>query len=182
VTHLPASRLKGPVTLLRMRETYEKRMKINEIIFIRTKILWNASVWVPYIWRTSSVFSLCLGYAYRIKHTASEYAQNFWACLKKMFCLAVCQRMPAYASVCQRMPAYASVCDRAWNVYNLCLTYPFRMSAFSSVWWVIFFIRWHTLVRYGIVWQGLYKLFIFPANSRAWVNSLSSSRVYIAHK
>jgi hypothetical protein len=30
---------KGPVTLLRMRETYEKRMKINEIIFIRTKIL-----------------------------------------------------------------------------------------------------------------------------------------------
>ena len=30
---------KGPVTLLRMRETYEKRMKINAIIFIRTKIL-----------------------------------------------------------------------------------------------------------------------------------------------
>jgi hypothetical protein len=30
---------KGPVTLLRMRETCEKRMKINEIIFIRTKIL-----------------------------------------------------------------------------------------------------------------------------------------------
>jgi hypothetical protein len=30
---------KGPVTLLRMRETYEKRMKINEIILIRTKIL-----------------------------------------------------------------------------------------------------------------------------------------------
>jgi hypothetical protein len=30
---------KGPVTLLRMRETYEKRMEINEIIFIRTKIL-----------------------------------------------------------------------------------------------------------------------------------------------
>jgi hypothetical protein len=29
----------GPVTLLRMRETYEKRMKINAIIFIRTKIL-----------------------------------------------------------------------------------------------------------------------------------------------
>ena len=29
----------GPVTLLRMRETYEKRMKINEIIFIRTKII-----------------------------------------------------------------------------------------------------------------------------------------------
>jgi hypothetical protein len=32
-------RAKGPVTLLRMRETYQKRMKINEIIFIRTKIL-----------------------------------------------------------------------------------------------------------------------------------------------
>ena len=30
---------KGPVTPLRMRETYEKRMKINAIIFIRTKIL-----------------------------------------------------------------------------------------------------------------------------------------------
>jgi hypothetical protein len=30
---------KGPVTLLRLRETYEKRMKINAIIFIRTKIL-----------------------------------------------------------------------------------------------------------------------------------------------
>ena len=30
---------KGPVTLLRMRETYEKRMKINAIIFIRTTIL-----------------------------------------------------------------------------------------------------------------------------------------------
>jgi hypothetical protein len=28
----------GPVTLLRMRETYEKRMKINEIIFIRTEL------------------------------------------------------------------------------------------------------------------------------------------------
>ena len=31
--------VKGPVTLLRMKETYEKRMKINEIIFICTKIL-----------------------------------------------------------------------------------------------------------------------------------------------
>ena len=31
--------LKGPVTLLRMRKTYEKRMKINELLFIRTKIL-----------------------------------------------------------------------------------------------------------------------------------------------
>ena len=29
--------LKGPVTLLRMRETYELRMKIQKIIFIRTK-------------------------------------------------------------------------------------------------------------------------------------------------
>jgi hypothetical protein len=173
VTHLPASRLKArPVTLLRMRETCEKPMKINVIynFHIRTKILWNASVWVPYIWRTSSVFSLCLGYAYRIKHTASEYAQNFWACLKKMFCLAVCQRMPPYATVLETYTC------------NLCLTYPFRMSAFSSVWWVIFFIRWHTLVRYGIVWQGLYKLFIFPANSRAWVNcSLSSSRVLLTN-
>jgi hypothetical protein len=28
----------GLVTLLRLRETYEKRMKINEIFFIRTKI------------------------------------------------------------------------------------------------------------------------------------------------
>jgi hypothetical protein len=65
--------VKGPVTLLRMRETYEKRMKINEIIFIRTKILWNASVWVPYIWRTSSVFSVCLEYAYRIKHTSDTH-------------------------------------------------------------------------------------------------------------
>jgi hypothetical protein len=33
-------RAKGPVTLLfRMRKTYQKRMKINEIIFIRKKIL-----------------------------------------------------------------------------------------------------------------------------------------------
>jgi hypothetical protein len=39
VTDLTISKCKGPVTLLRMRETYEKRMKINEIIFIRTKIL-----------------------------------------------------------------------------------------------------------------------------------------------
>jgi hypothetical protein len=27
------------------------------------------------------------------------------------------------------------------------------MSAYTGV-WVIFFIRWHTLVRYAIVWQG----------------------------
>jgi hypothetical protein len=50
---------KGPVTLLRMRETCDKRMKINEIIFIRTKILWNASV---YEYRTSGVplaYSAC---------------------------------------------------------------------------------------------------------------------------
>ena len=31
-------RLKWKTGLLRMRETYEKRMKINEIIFIRTKL------------------------------------------------------------------------------------------------------------------------------------------------
>ena len=49
---------KGPVTLLRMRETYEKRMKINEIIFIRTK-----SFEMPaYEYRTSGVplaYSAC---------------------------------------------------------------------------------------------------------------------------
>ena len=31
-------RYQSPVTLLRMRETYELRMKIHKIIFIRTKI------------------------------------------------------------------------------------------------------------------------------------------------
>jgi hypothetical protein len=77
-----------------------------------TNIFGNASVWVPYIWRTSSVFSVCLEYAYRINHT-SEYAQNFWACLKKI--------LP------RRMPAHATVCDRAWNVYNLCLTYSYSV-------------------------------------------------------
>jgi hypothetical protein len=76
---------------LRMRETYEKRMKINEIIFIRTKILWNASVWVPYIWRISSVFSVCLSYKAYV-----QYPQHFWTCLKK------CSASP-YASVCHRM-------------------------------------------------------------------------------
>jgi hypothetical protein len=94
-----------------MRETYEKRMEINEIIFIRTKILWNASEWVPYIWRTSSVFSVCLQYSNRINHT-SEYARNFWACM------LIKNYLP------RRMPAYATVCDRAWNVYNLCLYIP----------------------------------------------------------
>ena len=35
---------KGPVTLSHMRETYEKCMKINEIIFVRMKIPCNASI------------------------------------------------------------------------------------------------------------------------------------------
>ena len=65
---------KGPVTLLRMRETYDKRMKINEIIFIRTK----SFEMTAYEYRTFgvplSVFSVCLEYAYRIK---SEYAKIF---------------------------------------------------------------------------------------------------------
>jgi hypothetical protein len=44
-------RPKGPVTLLRMRETYEKCMKINEIIFICTKVLWM----VAYAYHTSGI-------------------------------------------------------------------------------------------------------------------------------
>jgi hypothetical protein len=87
-----------------MGETYAKRMKINEIIFIRTKILWNASVWVPYIWRTSSVFSVCLEYAYRINHT-SECAHKILSMLKKSLCLH--SRMPAYATVLETYTTYA---------------------------------------------------------------------------
>jgi hypothetical protein len=33
------------------------------------------------------------------------------------------------------------------------------MSAYTGV-WVIFFIRWYTLVRYAIVWQGLKQEYI----------------------
>jgi hypothetical protein len=93
---------KGLVKALSHYCVWEKRMKINEIIFIRTKILWNASVQVSYIWRTSSVFSVCLEYAYRIKHV--QYAQNFWACLKKNFCLAVCHRTRSGLKRIQPMP------------------------------------------------------------------------------
>ena len=65
-----------PVTLLRMRETYGKRMKINEIIFIRTKLQKSLElIEMPaYKYRTSGVplyrlwgvFSVCLEYACRI--------------------------------------------------------------------------------------------------------------------
>jgi hypothetical protein len=52
---------KGPVTLLHMRETYDKRMKINEIIFICTKL--QESLEMPaYEYRTSGLllaYSAC---------------------------------------------------------------------------------------------------------------------------
>ena len=35
--HRRYSMTKGPVTLLRIKETYELRMKIHKIIFLRTK-------------------------------------------------------------------------------------------------------------------------------------------------
>ena len=50
---------KGPVTLLRMRETYEKRMKINKIIFIYAQKSFEMSA---YEYRTSGVpvvYSAC---------------------------------------------------------------------------------------------------------------------------
>jgi hypothetical protein len=40
------------------------------------------------------------------------------------------------------------------------------MSAYTGV-WVIFFIRWHTLVRYAIVWQGLNRIIRY-----CWCNML----------
>jgi hypothetical protein len=98
----------GPVTLLPMREfeTYEKRMEINEIIFIRTKILWNASVWLPYIWRTSSVFSVCLEYAYRIKDIRPNTHK----------CLAVCHRMrPCLKRIQPMLTRTPSVCRRIYR-------------------------------------------------------------------
>jgi hypothetical protein len=94
-----------------MRETYEKRMKINEIIFIRTKVLWNASVWVPYIWRTSSVFSVCLEYAYR-SLSYKPYVRirtKFLSMLKKSFCLAVCHRTRPCLKRIQPMPIYTPI-------------------------------------------------------------------------
>lgn len=53
----------------------------------------------------------------------------------------------------RRMRTYTDVCQRAWNVYDLCLTYPQRISAYDTV-WPIFLIRTHTLLGYAIVWQG----------------------------
>ena len=57
---------------------------------------------------------------------------KFLSMLKNNFCLAVCQRMPAYASVCQRMPpclkriqpmpnvplAYVSVYQRMSDIFH----------------------------------------------------------------
>jgi hypothetical protein len=57
----PLLTCKGPITLLRMRKTYEKRMKIDEIIFIPTKL--QKSLEMPaYEYRTSGVhvaYSAC---------------------------------------------------------------------------------------------------------------------------
>ena len=53
------------------------------------------------------------------------------------------------------------------------------MSAYTSV-WVIICIRWHTLVRYATMWQGLYVLlifvffcFLFCYPKRVWENELT---------
>ena len=64
---LPMS-FKGPVTLLRTRETYEKRMKNNEIIFIRTKLQKPfkcqrvSTVHLAYLKRIQRVPRVCLSY------------------------------------------------------------------------------------------------------------------------
>jgi hypothetical protein len=67
-----------------------------------------------------------------------------------MFCLAVCQR------VCHRT---RPCLKRIQPMPNVPLEY---VSVYRRI-WVVFFIRWHTLVRYAIVWQGLY------INKKAWV-------------
>ena len=70
---------------------------------------------------TSSVFSVCLQYAYRINHT-SEYAKKILSMLKKIFCLAVCHRMRPCLKRIQPMPnvplAYVSVFQRMSDIFH----------------------------------------------------------------
>ena len=96
--------LNGPVTPLRMRETYELRMTIHKIIFIRTKSPWKRQN-CAYTYRIEPMSSVWVAYRQRM---ASVWPAN----------VSKCQRM---TSVCQRMssmwPAYGQRTLRMASVW-----------------------------------------------------------------
>ena len=94
----------GPVTPLRMRETYELRMTIHKIISIRTKSPWKRQN---------------CAYTYRI-----EPMSSVWVAYRQRMAIV----WPANVSKCQRM---TSVCQRMSSMWP---AYGQRTLRMASVW------------------------------------------------
>ena len=88
----------GPVTLLRMIETYELRMKNHKIIFIRTKSPWKCR-----IVRILTVLNLWVAYGQRMTSVWPAYDQRMSAYVQR-----VTSVWPAYSAYVSVWPAYST--------------------------------------------------------------------------
>jgi hypothetical protein len=84
----------------------------------------------------SRVPRVCLSYKAYVR-----YGQNFWACLKKIFCLAVCHRMRPCLKRIQPMPnvplVYVSVYRRMSDIfYTLAYASTIRNSVTGPLYFV----------------------------------------------
>jgi len=134
VSHLLNQNDVGETPLSTTNENGEKR---TLYIFWAQLVSVCTSVWVTYLKRMSSVFSVCLAYDERMRNLLSirSHTLKIFEHVQKNILAS------AYNNVHRRVPAYE---ERTRRMPSVPLTY---ICVYQRM-----IIRWHTLMPYAVVW------------------------------